>query len=205
MLHNKTIHTLSWLSIITFALLFATPTHADTPILEDSPNIVNITLLGDSFSAGNGAGAYDESSDTEDDKTYRSWRNWGNEYVNWLNGRTGGQSKVFARLTNLSHSGHTTSQLTTEQVDDIPPDTDLVMFSITGNDAGFGGAVTYCLAVAMRSAQLCRAALEEVRTYVRDPYGLEADTYRAIAATDAKLSALRRNKAQIILMGYGRH
>lgn len=42
---------------------------------------LKVALLGDSYSAGNGAGHYYG----DDKKAYRSSRNWAHNYVNWLN------------------------------------------------------------------------------------------------------------------------
>ena len=42
--------------------------------------VVRMTLLGDSYSAGNGAGAYD----TADPGAYRSRNNWANHYRDWV-------------------------------------------------------------------------------------------------------------------------
>ena len=64
----------------------------------NSSNLIRATLLGDSYSAGNGAGSYYGPKDT-----YRSHKNWAHNYVNWLNDQ--GAPTV---LTNLAHSGYTT-------------------------------------------------------------------------------------------------
>lgn len=48
---------------------------------ENRPRVLSITLLGDSYSAGNGAGNYDTASAG----SYRSSNNWANRYRDWLN------------------------------------------------------------------------------------------------------------------------
>ena len=44
----------------------------------------DVAIVGDSYSAGNGAGMY-----YHHENSFRSHRNWGNLYVNWLKSRGG--------------------------------------------------------------------------------------------------------------------
>ena len=60
----------------------AHPVSADPPA--NDGKVAVVTLLGDSFSAGNGAGDY---YDKGPEKTYRSRNNWAHHYVNSLRDR----------------------------------------------------------------------------------------------------------------------
>lgn len=156
------------LALLLVALSFSTASwsaHA-----EESPNfraaapkVLNLAVMGDSYSAGNGAGDYDhnpkEMQGNEGlDKAYVSRNNWGYKYREWLLSKG-----VDARLTVLAHSGHTTELLRETQVDNIPSDTDLVLLTIGGNDIGFGQVAEKCLAEGYRNPVDCKAAIESAR------------------------------------------
>ena len=161
---------------------------------ENRPRVLNITLLGDSYSAGNGAGDYDTASAG----AYRSSNNWANHYRNWLNNQG-----IHARLTNLAHSGHTSTELINEQVAQIPEETDLVMFSIGGNDGGFDKVVENCLFLGLRSPIICRAAVNDFRSFVNDrTNGLHARISASLNAVSERLKKLGRPNAEIVVMGY---
>lgn len=55
--------------------MVASTAHAEVP----PTRVVRMTLLGDSYSAGNGAGAYDTAAPG----AYRSRNNWANHYRDW--------------------------------------------------------------------------------------------------------------------------
>ena len=102
------------------------------------PKVLNMVVLGDSYSAGNGAGKYEHNSREANgeegaEKAYISRNNRGYRYREWLLGKS-----IDARLTVLAHSGHTTENLINEQVDRISADVDMVMLTVGGNDIGFG-------------------------------------------------------------------
>src|SRR5690606_22102216 len=80
---------------------------------------LSVVLLGDSYSAGNGAGAY-----YGPDGSFRSHNNWAHTYVNWL-----GTQGVHATLTNLAWSGNITDDVLNRQIGDVPSNTDLVLMT----------------------------------------------------------------------------
>lgn len=67
---------------------------------EKAPTI-NVLVLGDSFSAGNGAGQYYDNVNC-----YRSHRSWGGLFGNWLHGQN-----INARVENRACSGATTEDI----------------------------------------------------------------------------------------------
>ncbi|MDR1767463.1 MAG: hypothetical protein LBR32_03365 [Propionibacteriaceae bacterium] len=73
---------------------------ADVTVTNDSAMSANVVLIGDSYSAGNGAcadGEYDPKSDPADPAWRCSKRNWARLYVDWLLSQG-----VHATLTNRS-------------------------------------------------------------------------------------------------------
>ena len=88
-------------------------------------------------------------------KAYRSRNNWAHHYVDWLNARG-----AHTTLTNLAHSGSTTSDVMNGQIGKMSVDTDLVMLTIGGNDVRFGDIVKRCFSLGFRSASGCREVVE---------------------------------------------
>lgn len=148
---------------------------------------LDIVLLGDSYSAGNGAGSYYGPQGS-----YRSSNNWAHQYTSWLN-----QQGVSTTLTNLAHSGSVTDQVLTQQVPAIPAGTDLVMLTIGGNDAGFSQIVTQCFAVGLRDPRSCRSKVDAANASMPT---VKAQTRRILEAIDARLP----DGAQVVLVGYPR-
>lgn len=116
------------------ANILAITTTTDTAKAAIKAPMIHVTLLGDSYSAGNGAGSYYGNKDA-----YRSRNNWAHKYVDWLN-----KQGTPATLNNLAHSGYTTNDVMDKQIPDIDTNTNLVMFTIGGNDVDFGGIVSRC-------------------------------------------------------------
>ena len=168
--------------------------HADAD--EGTPSKgLSMVLLGDSYSAGNGAGAYDTSAAG----TYRSSWNWAHWYRKSLV-----DQGVAPRLLNLAHSGHTTEQLIKEQVKEIPADVDIVILTIGGNDVGFERVVEKCLAPYFRHPLECRDVVEHARRIIRDPgeNGMTARIFKVLDAVDDKVRSLGRRDVQVVLVGY---
>lgn len=53
----------------------------------------------------------------------------------------------------IAHSGHLIEDLVKEQAPNIPSNSDILMFTIGGNDGGFGDVVVKCFAVGLRDAK----------------------------------------------------
>lgn len=153
----------------------------------NSSNLIRATLLGDSYSAGNGAGSYYGPKDT-----YRSHKNWAHNYVNWLNDQ--GAPTV---LTNLAHSGYTTDQVLNEQVNVMEPNTNLVMFTIGGNDVNFSEIVKQCFTPGMRDAASCKSNVDNAKSSLTS---VKSQTLEILRAIDGRL----QGDFQVILVGYPR-
>jgi lysophospholipase L1-like esterase len=85
--------------------------------------------LGDSYAAGQGAGAYQ-------DACYRS----GNSYA-----ELAAHVKAVRLVTNAACSGKTTQDVTNDQLQKLNRSTGLVTITAGGNNLGFGAIVTQCV------------------------------------------------------------
>ncbi|SDN28717.1 SGNH/GDSL hydrolase family protein [Actinomyces ruminicola] len=187
---RRSLHTLMAgllaLTILLPSLVIASPTAAAAP----AGGSLRVVLLGDSYSAGNGAGDY-----YGDDKSaYRSRNNWAHRYVDWVN-----TQNVSATLTNLAHSGAVTDDLLgrSGQVAAMPTDTDLVMLTIGGNDVGFADIVQKCFMLGMRDAKSCKTKVDSANALMDD---VMASTSSVLQKIDERLP----DGAQVILVGYPR-
>lgn len=145
---------------------------------------LSVVLLGDSYSAGNGAGDY-----VFNDGSYRSGRNWASTYVRALQ-----QLGVHASLINRAHSGWKTADILVE-AQTVPPNTDLVMFTAGGNDGEFPTLVKECYALFFRGAVECRERVNFARNHFDE----------IVTGTNRILDALARRlgpSAEVVLLGY---
>ena len=170
---------------VSLAPIFSSTARADARI----NTLIRATLLGDSYSAGNGAGAY-----YGDKEAYRSHNNWAHKYVEWLNSQ--GTPTV---LTNLAHSGNVTNDLTKSrgQIDEMSEDTNLVMFTIGGNDVNFSDIVKECFTLGLRDAKTCKEKVADANTKLES---VKSNALTILQKIDNKL----KNDAQVILVGYPR-
>lgn len=233
----------------------AAPVAATAPATEVSSEPLNIVLLGDSYSAGNGA-----TDDAGEEQTYgpvncyRSRVNWTEKYAAALRaeGRTvtvenhacsGGKAPDFIlprAMDTASASTPTPAGVTTlaqadvylaqkdfcntkkfpdeefwtyqatsidasaieydctrklvPQVDFITEETDLVLFTMGGNDAGFTNIVTQCFV--LKSGADCKVAIDGARAKLPAIKQLLLDGIAGIRA-----SGLRED-AKIVQLGY---
>jgi lysophospholipase L1-like esterase len=107
----------------------------------------HVVQLGDSYSAGNGAGSYYGPKGS-----FRSHNSYAEKYATWL----GAQDDLPVRYESLAHSGYTTADVLANQIPQVPLDTDLILFTIGGNDVDFQNIVTYCFAPLYRKASTCK-------------------------------------------------
>lgn len=171
----------------------AAPFTAPASATVDVRGALHLTLLGDSYSAGNGAGDYYGPSDA-----YRSRNNWAHKYTEWLN-----DQGVPTILTNLAHSGDVTDNLLEDaggrhsQISQIPTDTDVVMFTIGGNNVRFSEIVKECFAFGFRDPESCRNKVSYANDHLKD---VRDNTEKILNMIDSRLP----DGAQVILVGYPR-
>ncbi|MFI5931803.1 Ig-like domain-containing protein [Actinoplanes sp. NPDC051494] len=182
---------------------------------------VTIAVVGDSYAAGNGAGAYEGVRGC-----YRSSQNWARRYARTLS------EKGFApTVVNRACSGSGIASFSTPraldpflapgadcpkalpgevvkrldatrcqstldaQVDALGPDTDLVLLTLGGNDLGFPAIVAQCFVRGLRNPAGCRATVGAASA------GLPA-LGAGIADTFARMRAKLRPDAKVVLVGY---
>ncbi|MEV1010665.1 SGNH/GDSL hydrolase family protein [Streptomyces sp. NPDC049881] len=137
--------------------------------------------LGDSYSSGNGAGDYDESSG--DCRRSRA------AYpALWA---AANDPDTF---DNTSCSGATTDDVLAGQLAPLDAGTTLVSISIGGNDAGFGSTMQTCV---LSGTSACLSAIETANQYIADTLPGELDAvYGAIRSAAPN--------AQVVVLGYPR-
>jgi lysophospholipase L1-like esterase len=148
--------------------------------------ILRITLIGDSYTAGNGAGNYY----TTNRKAYRSYRNWGHNYANYLRGQ-----HILVTVDNQAVNGHTTDEVLEYQIKEVSANTDMVMMTIGGNDADFGGVVEWCFLAGSRENEDC---IDSVRNAKSKLGKVREGTEKIFKELEEKL----RDDATIILIAY---
>ena len=100
---------------------------------------------------------------------------------------------------NLAFSGATTDDARLEQVSKVPTDSDLVMFSIGGNDKNsFGNIAINCFVLFTQNPEKCKESVEAAETFVQSGE-LRANTESILTQLEGHLPD---KHAQIVLMGY---
>jgi lysophospholipase L1-like esterase len=152
-------------------ILAAAPAQAATPVV--------YVALGDSYSAGVGAGGYDSSSGS----CSRSPRSY---TALWA------ASHTVASFTSVACSGAKTTDVLDNQVSALSAATTFVTITIGGNDAGFVTVVTTCL---LGTDGACTFAVNSAKSYATSVLPGKLDqTYAAIHS--------RAPDARVVVLGY---
>jgi lysophospholipase L1-like esterase len=140
---------------------------------------VAYVALGDSYSAGNGAGNYDSSSGN----CHRSFSAY--PYL-WKNAHSP------SSFADTACSGALTTDVTSSQLGPLNSGTGLVSLTIGGNDAGFSDVMTTCVT---GSDSDCVNRVDQAESYAQNtlPARLDA-TYNAIRA--------KAPHAKVVVLGY---
>ena len=151
--------------------LLAIPAHA--------PTAERYVALGDSYSAGTGAGSYGRSRECQRSRL---------AYPALVARRRPSLKLVFAAC-----AGATTGDVLRSQVSRVDEATRLVTITIGGNDAGFAVVIGSCA----ESGATCAPALDHARRFIRDELP---------ARLDAVYAAIRRRarRAKVVVLGYPR-
>lgn len=157
-------------SAVTAALVLGGPAQAAGPAY---------VALGDSYSAGNGAGNYISSSGD----CHRS----NSAYPQlWANAHSP------SSFTFAACSGAVTTDVTANQLGALNSSTGLVSITIGGNDAGFADTMTTCVT---GSDSTCVNRVNTAETYIRNTLPGRLDTvYNAIRA--------KAPNAKVVVLGY---
>ena len=168
------------------------PTHsasADPP--PNSGKAAVVTVLGDSLAAGNGAGDYYD--DNNSSKSYRSRSNWGQLYVNSLR-----DQGIAASYHNLASSGATTDTIRTEQIPQVPKDSDLIVLSVGDNEGGIREIARDCFVRSVQDPDNCWSSVDKATAYLKGGE-FRKNTESLLRDLEAHLPD---NHAHIVLMGH---
>ncbi|GAA4466501.1 Ig-like domain-containing protein [Phytohabitans houttuyneae] len=191
---------------------------------------VNVVVIGDSFSAGNGAGNYYGPT-----ACYRSSSNWSERYVAWLQAqglsadvtdracsggvtanywseRDLGNRPEFARchtatadeIVKTVITNGTTSICNTKlrpQRDSVTASTDLVLFTFGGNDVRFSNIVQECFIVGDRNPGDCRSRVNYANALMDDTGADGVRERLKKILVDLRRERLRPD-AKVVLLGY---
>lgn len=168
-----------------FALVLSVGMATPLAIADDQGRYLTISLVGDSYTSGNGAGGYYGPQ-----KLHRSAHNWGHSYARWLN-----EQGVHSIVRNYSFSGATTEDVLTKQIPQVDPNSDVVMLTIGGNDVDFTGIVTNCYALLIRNISRCEKSLTSAENKLSE---VTSRTAKIFAALQERV----KPGAEIVLVGY---
>ncbi|MDJ0343118.1 SGNH/GDSL hydrolase family protein [Streptomyces sp. H10-C2] len=152
------------------ALIGAVPAHATTPAY---------AALGDSYSAGVGAGSYDSASGSCKRSTKAYPALWAAAHAP-------------SGFSFIACSGARTGDVVNNQLGALNSSTGLVSISIGGNDAGFSDVMTTCV---LNSESTCLARIAQARAYADNTLpGLLDGVYNAIGS--------KAPNAHVVVLGY---
>jgi VCBS repeat-containing protein len=199
---------------------------ADAPArAADTRTPLKIALVGDSYSAGNGAGSYQAPHGC-----YRSSNNWASRYASWLDGQgyavtlvnracSGGVTSTFnaprklgsfaafgscpkespdattTQVGTLPDGGVTCQSTLNAQMDSLGKDTDLVLLTFGGDDIDFSDIVKQCFIVGLRDPGSCRSKVNAAEAGLA---GVQSNLTSIFATMRSKL----RPDAKVVLLGY---
>lgn len=160
-----------------------------TPVAraDDTGKYLTLSLIGDSYTAGNGAGSY-----YGPEASLRSTRNWGHTYSNWLN-----RQGVHTMIRNYASSGALINDVLETQLPALDPESDVVMLTAGGNDVEFSNIVASCFTNIPLVATIdnCKNAMNKAKTQFPS---VAQRTQELLNKTAEKI----RSGAQIVLVGY---
>lgn len=157
--------------------------------------LLSILVMGDSYSAGNGAGAYYGAKGCR-----RSARNYARRYASLVEQPPSIQ-RTF--VENVACSGDTTEEVFRSrhkrppQLNAVNNGYDLIFLTIGGNDLKFGKIVKFCLIAATRDGANCGPLLTQAERALRNG-SLEQDITRVLRSIRARAD----RRARIVLLGY---
>jgi lysophospholipase L1-like esterase len=165
------------LSLGMVAGIAGAPANAQT---QTTQTTIAYTVMGDSYSAGSGAG-----NNTEAPPCFQSSNGYGNDVA----------AMTGATLTNIACAGFTTTQVTTYEVPQLPATTKLITLTAGGNDVAWTTAGGTCL-LPTSTAAACKAAVaNSVYLMTKVPKNATA-MLKAIKA--------KAPRAKILYLGYPR-
>ena len=140
---------------------------------------VRYVALGDSYSSGNGAGAYSAAAPSCERSARAYPQLWADQHAP-------------ASFVSVACSGATTASVRSSQLSALSDRTTLVSITVGGNDAGFSHVMQTCV---LKGDRACQAAVASAESFVaRSLPGRLDGTLQAIRA--------RAPQARIVVLGY---
>lgn len=153
-------------------------------------------VMGDSYSAGNGAGDYYGPKGCR-----RSRHNYGEELAGIL--RAPPSSQTSASAVTVAYSGDTTASITGSrqgrppQVNAVDGSYDVVFLTLGGNDLKFSAIVKFCLIARFRDGANCNPLLEDAQKVL-----IDGSFKKKLAASLKAVRSRMDPAATIVLIGY---
>ncbi|MFE7122393.1 SGNH/GDSL hydrolase family protein [Streptomyces sp. NPDC057654] len=139
------------------------------------------TALGDSYSAGVGAGDYDDSSGDCKRSTKAYPALWAAEHKP-------------SKFTFAACSGARTGDVLSGQLNSLDASTGLVSISVGGNDAGFADTMSTCV---LKGEAACLSGVTKARTYIDETLPAQLDKVYSTISSKAP-------SAHVVVVGYPR-
>jgi lysophospholipase L1-like esterase len=189
-----------WMAVTASALAGMLVAAAGVPgaaarIAAPAKAVMQILVMGDSYSAGNGAGDYSGAKGC-----YRSGKDYAQEFAAIIRAKPYSQP---AAVTDVACSGAVTADFFNSR-SGRPPETsavsgnyDLIFLTIGGNDADFADIVKYCLIAETRDGANCNPLLGNAERLIADGT-MRTRITNVLTSIRAKASP----GAKIVLLGY---
>jgi lysophospholipase L1-like esterase len=149
-------------------------------VLAGPASAASYVALGDSYSAGTGAGRYRDAECERSDSSYPFLLHLA--HPGWA-------------FADVACSGATTADLLAGQIPSLTRETDWVTYTIGGNDAGFAAVLEACAPPAWLSD--CDGAIDEARWFIRSELPGRLDAVNEAIAASAP-------RARVIALDYPR-
>ncbi|WP_256105977.1 SGNH/GDSL hydrolase family protein [Streptomyces sp. ODS05-4] len=170
----------SWLLAVAVAVALVLTAPSAAFATEQAPGS-DYVALGDSYSAGVGAGDYDRASGVCQRSAVSYPELWAKDH----------EPSSFAFV---ACSGARTDDVLADQLDALDHGTDLVSITVGGNNAGFGEVMTTCV---LKTEAACTARIDTARGHIADTLPAELDeVYEAVRE--------RAPQARVVVLGYPR-
>ncbi|MGO9792970.1 MAG: GDSL-type esterase/lipase family protein [Solirubrobacteraceae bacterium] len=188
--HTRVFGAVLWLVLMGVLLV-----HVADSAAAGHPKVLSILVMGDSYSAGNGAGDYHGPRGCR-----RSYKNYAEQYETLVEAAPYHQK---ATVANVACSGDTTSAFFNaesgrpKQLVAVNHGYNLIFLTIGGNDIHFADLVEYCLIARFRDGAHCRQDLDRALTLLKD-----GTMEGAIKGVLSGIELAADPRAKIVLLGY---
>ena len=168
---------------------------ASTAGAESDPAVLSMLVMGDSYSAGNGAGSYYGAAGC-----FRSAYNYARQYERKVEAAPYNQRGF---VENIACSGATTDAFShttsgrSPQLDAVNAGYDIIFLTIGGNDLHFADIAKFCLIAATRDGANCGSNLSRAESMIKD-----GTIYTKIVSVLKAIELKADSRTKIVLLGY---